>query len=292
MEPSEVQRAVDAGRSTASALGLPVDDAVVIHNSNRIAVRLSPCEVLARIGPTAHQAGSELEVEVARRLAQIDCPVGELEPRVEPRVYLRDGFVVTLWTYYEPATSQEHPASDYADALERLHVGMRKVDVNTPHFTDRLMEAQRLVSNRDLTPALADADRALLVNTLRGVGRTISDRGAAEQLLHGEPHPGNLLSTKNGPLFIDLETCCRGPIEFDVAHVPEEASELYPNIDQEVVRECRLLVLAMVAAWRFEPGDQLPNRQRAVRVLLSALREGPPWPTLGVIGRRMALSGD
>ena len=292
MEPSEVQRAVDAGRSTASALGLPVDDAVVIHNSNRIAVRLSPCEVLARIGPTAHQAGSELEVEVARRLAQTDSPVGELEPRVEPRVYLRDGFVVTLWTYYEPATSQDHPASDYADALERLHVGMRKVDVTTPHFTDRLTEAQRLVSSRELTPALADADRALLVNTLRGVGRTIRDRGAAEQLLHGEPHPGNLLSTKNGPLFIDLETCCRGPIEFDVAHVPEEASELYPNIDQELVRECRLLVLAMVAAWRFEPGDQLPNRQRAVRVLLSALREGPPWPTLGVIGRRMALSGD
>ena len=25
-----------------------------------------------------------------------------LEPRVEPRVYERDGFVVTLWTYYEP----------------------------------------------------------------------------------------------------------------------------------------------------------------------------------------------
>jgi thiamine kinase-like enzyme len=205
---------------------------------------------------------------------------------------MRDGFVVTLWTYYEPATSQEHPASDYADALARLHIGMRQVDFTTPHFTDRLTEAQRLVSSRDLTPALADADRELLVNTLRGVGRTIGDRGAAEQLLHGEPHPGNLLSTKSGRLFIDLETCCRGPIEFDVAHVPEEASELYPDVDQELVRECRLLVLAMVAAWRFEPGDQLPNRQRAVRVLLRALREGPPWPTLGVIGRRMALSGD
>ena len=22
-----------------------------------------------------------------------------------------------------------------------------------------------------------------------------------------------------GPLFIDLETCCRGPVEFDLAHV-------------------------------------------------------------------------
>ena len=292
MEPSEVQRAVEAGRSTASALGLPVDDTVVIHNSNRIAVRLSPCDVLARIGPSAHQGGSELEVQVARRLAEAGSPVGELEPRVEPRVYMRDGFVVTLWTYYEPLTSQEHRPSDYADALERLHVGMRKVDFTTPHFTDRVTEAQRLVASRDLTPALADPDRALLLKTLRGVRRTIGDRGAAEQLLHGEPHPGNLLSTKAGLLFIDLETCCRGPVEFDVAHVPNEVSERYPDVDQELVRECRLLVIAMVAAWRFEQGDQLPNRQRAARELLSALREGPPWPTLGVIGRRIALSGD
>ena len=55
MEPREVQRAVEAARSAASALGLRVDDAVVVHNSNRIAVRLSPCDVLARVAPLAYQ---------------------------------------------------------------------------------------------------------------------------------------------------------------------------------------------------------------------------------------------
>ena len=84
MEPSEVQRALEAGRSTASALGLRVDDGVVVHNSNRIAVRLTPCDVLARVAPVAHQAGAEFEVEVGRRLAEAGCPVEELEPRVEP----------------------------------------------------------------------------------------------------------------------------------------------------------------------------------------------------------------
>jgi hypothetical protein len=38
---------------------------------------------------------------------------------------------------------------------------MRKLDVTTPHFTDRVAEAQQLVASRDLTPALADADREL-----------------------------------------------------------------------------------------------------------------------------------
>ena len=93
-----------AGISTVSALDLTVDDAVVLHDSNRLAVHLLPCDVLARVVDVAHQAGAEFEVEVARRLAETDSPVAELEPRVEPRVYVRDGFAVTLWTYYEPVS--------------------------------------------------------------------------------------------------------------------------------------------------------------------------------------------
>ena len=255
-------------------------------NSNKLAVRLLPCDVLARVAPLAQQV-AQFEVELAQRLAETESPVAALEPRVEPRVYERDGFVVTLWTYYEPVTPREVSPADYANALERLHAGMRKLDVTTPHFTDRVAEAQQLVASRDHTPALADADRELLSSTLRSLRRAIGDRGAAEQLLHGEPHPGNVLSTKNGPLFIDLETCCRGPIEFDLAHVPEEVSERYPDADQELLGECRGLVLAMVAAWRWDAGDQFPNGQRAARELVSALRKGPPWPTLDVVMRRL-----
>jgi hypothetical protein len=272
--------------SIASSLGLPVDDAIVLHDSNKLAVRLLPCDVLARVAYVAHQV-AQFEVELAQRLAETESPVAALEPRVEPRVYEFDGFVVTLWTYYEPVPPQVLSPADYANALERLHAGMRKLEVTTPHFTDRVAEAQQLVASSDRTPALADADRELVSSTLRSLARAIGDRGAAEQLLHGEPHPGNVLRTQNGLRFIDLETCCRGPVEFDLAHVPEEVSERYPDADPELLRECRILVLAMVAAWRWDPGDQLPNGQRAARELVSALRQGPPWPTLDVVMRRL-----
>ncbi len=96
----------------------------------------------------------------------------------------------------------------------------------------------------------------------------IAGRGTARQLLHGEPHPGNVLTTKNGLLFIDLETCCRGPVEFDLAHAPEEVSEHYLDVDQDLLRDCRILVLAMITTWRWEKGDQLPHgRQLAVQWL-------------------------
>ena len=196
--------------STASALDLTIGDAIVLHDSNKLALRLLPCDVLARVAPVAHQV-AQFEVDLAQRLTETESPVAALEPRVEPRVYARDGFVVTLWTYYEPLSPREVSPADYANALERLHDGMRKIDVTTPHFTDRVAEAQQLVAGRDRTPALADADRELLSHTLRNLRRAIGDRGAVEQLLHGEPHQGNVLRTKNGPLFIDLETCCRAP---------------------------------------------------------------------------------
>jgi thiamine kinase-like enzyme len=149
---------------------------------------------------------------------------------------------------------------------------MRTFDIPAPHNTDRVEQAQQLVASRDRTPALADADRELLGGTLRSLRRGIGDRGAAEQLLHGEPHPGNVLTTKNGLLFIDLETCCRGPVEFDLAHAPEEVSEHYPGINQDLLRECRLLVLAMITAWRWDRDDQLPNGRQLGTEWLSQIR--------------------
>src|SRR6185437_4255676 len=282
---SEIQRALAAAMSIASALGLPADDVIVLHNSNKLTVRLLPWDIVARVAPVAHQV-AQFEVELARRLAETQSPVAALDPRAEPRVYERDGFAVTLWTYYEPVAPREVSPADYAHALERLHAGMRQLDVPTPHFTDRVEEAQGLVESSNLTPDLADADRELLSTALRSLRRAVVDRGGAEQILHGEPHPGNVLSTKSGPLFIDWETCCRGPVEFDLAHVPEDVSERYAGANEDLMMECRGLVLAMVAAWRWDLGDQFPDRQRAAHALLSALRLGPPWPPLdAVMGR-------
>ena len=268
MQASEASRAIAAAMSVASSRGLAADDAIVLHDSNKLTVRLLPCDVLARVAPAAHQV-ARFEVELARRLAGSGGPVAALE---DPRVHERDGFVVTLWTYYEPAVPRRVPPADYARALSRLHAGLRTVGIPAPHFTDRVEQAQQLVASRDRTPALAEADRELLGDTLRSLRRVISGRGGAEQLLHGEPHPGNVLATKNGLLFIDLETCCRGPIEFDLAHAPEEVSEHYPGVDHDLLRECRILVLAMITTWRWDRGDQLPNGRQLGTQWLSQIR--------------------
>lgn len=285
MEMSNVTRAMAAATSVAASLGLPVSGAIVLHNSNKLALRLTPCNVFARVAPVGQEV-AQFEVELSQRLAEVGCPVCPLDPRADPRVYTRDGFAVTLWTYYEPVTPHISPV-DYAKALELLHVGMRKVDVPSPRFTDRITEAEEVVADPDRSPELADADRVFLSGRLASLRRAIEERGAVEQLLHGEPHPGNVLSTKNGPLFIDLETCCHGPVEFDLAHVPEAVCEHYPNVDQGLLDECRQLLLAMVAAWRWELGDEFPVGRLFGEEFLRVLHDGPPWPTLDTMNKRL-----
>jgi thiamine kinase-like enzyme len=173
--------------------------------------------------------------------------------------------------------SRTLPPAEYAQALERLHAGLRQVDVTTPHFMDRVATTQRDVASRDATPDLVESDRALLADTLRDLRRSIINRRAPEQLLHGEPHPWNVLDTKIGPLFIDFENTARGPVEYDVAWVPNEVSERYPDADQDLLGECRGVVLAIVATHRWSRDDEHPSGRQSGVAFLNALRDGPPW---------------
>ncbi len=260
MEPLQLRRAVEAGRATAAGLGLRADDVSVIHDSDRVALRLEPCGVLARVAPLAQLGEAEFEVEVAQRLARVDAPVAGLDPRAEGRVHLRDAFAVTLWTYYEPVGAEIAPA-DYADVLLRHHAALRRVDGEAPHFTDRVAVALTEVRDRERSPELPEPDRELLTGTLEGLSAAIGEGAAGEQLLHGEPHPGNVLNSVGGPLLVDLATCCRGPVEFDLAHAPEEVGRRYAGADQDLLRRCRALTWALFAAWRWRRNDHMPERE-------------------------------
>ena len=221
MQAAERRRAVAAAMSTASAAGLAVDNAVVLNDSNRLVVRLTPCDTVVRVTPITHHAGhhmsAEREVELVKRLAQTGSPVAGLDARVEPRVFARDGFKISMWTYFESAESRVLVPADYAQALERLHAGLRQIDFTAPHVLDRVAAVQQDVASRDITPGLADTDRAVLASTLRDLKRSIVNRRIPGQLLHGEAHRWNVLNTTNGLLFMDFENTAYGPVEYDLA---------------------------------------------------------------------------
>jgi Ser/Thr protein kinase RdoA (MazF antagonist) len=139
---------------------------------------------------------------------------------------------------------------------------------------------QQDVASRDITPGLADADRAVLASMLRDLKRPVVSRRVPGQLLHGEPHRWNVLSTTDGLLFTDFENTACGPVEYDLAWVPEVVSDRYRDAERALVGECRGLVLAMVAAYRWRRDDQHPGGRQSGVALLNVLRDGPPWPAV------------
>lgn len=269
-----------AATSIASAAGLAVDGAVVLNDSNRLVVRLTPCDVVARVASTQHPFSSEREVQVVRRLARTDAPVGPLAAGLEPRVFEVDGFRVSLWTWLEPRVPMRplSPPAEYGRALERLHAGLREIEVATPHVRDRVAEVARDLTDLDVTPDLPDADRELLLDAVHRLTGSILDRGLPDQLLHGEPHPGNVLDTEDGLRFVDFENAAHGPVEYDLAWVPKDVRAHYPPIDEALLDDCRGLVLTIIAAYRWRRDDEHPSGRDGGVAFLDAVRRGPPWP--------------
>lgn len=294
MHTSDLRLAVSAALSTAAALDLTADDAIVLNDSNRVVLRLMPCDVVVRVARIAfqaigtyshwadYQARAETEIELVRQLAGTGSPVALLDPRVAPRLYVRDGFAIGMWAYFEPVESDLAPA-DYAHAVERLHSGMHQIDLVPPHFMERVADTQRWIARHDITPELTDADRRLLADTLENLSQAIVDGDAAEQVLHGEPHQWNVLNTRHGPLFIDFENCVRGPVEFDLAWAPGEVGDRYPNVDQALLDKCRGLMLAIVAAHFWRPDSEHPNSTHGRAEFLEGVRAGPPWPPIDAL---------
>lgn len=280
MEAAEVRRAVAAARATADGLGLAVDDASVISDSNRLVLRLLPCDVVARVASTTHFTDAAREVDLVARLGATGSPVAPLDPRVEPQVVEQDGFEITLWAHLDADPDHALPPADYVQALQHLHAGLRQIDLIAPHCMDRVVAVRRDVVDREATPDLTDVDRALLAATLRDRRQAILDRRAPEQLLHGEPHPWNVLATDDGLFFIDFENAALGPVEYDLAWVPEAVSERYGDVDRSLLEDCRGIVLAIIATHRWHRDDQHPSGRTSGVAFLDALRQGPPWPAL------------
>ena len=77
-----------------------MEDVVVVQNSNTLSLRLLPCDVFARTAVVGQEVAA-FEVLVAQSLGAVSAPIASLDPRVEARVYERDDFAVTYWTYYD-----------------------------------------------------------------------------------------------------------------------------------------------------------------------------------------------
>ena len=287
MQASEVPRAVAAAMSTASALDLAVDDAIVL--------RLEParpppdCRATSSPGsrPLAHQASAEIEVEVAqaargRRTARWL----RFEPRVEPRVYVRDGFEIAHVDLLRTCAVSRAPAS-------RLRARARAPACRPA--ADRCHDAAlhgssrgdpTVVASRDVTPELADADRELLADTLRSLRRSIVDRRRRRAAAARRAAPVERAQHEERAALHRLRELLPAG----------RSSTTSPGCPKRSASAIRTLIKTWSASagascWRSSQrtaGVETTNTRAVDRRAewLSAFREGPPWPALDLMNSR------
>jgi Ser/Thr protein kinase RdoA (MazF antagonist) len=134
-------------------------------------------------------------------------------------------------------------------SLRRLHEALAACDLRLPTFRVELARARGALSDDRRVGALAPVDRAFLRMAFDDLLDHLDRQVVAERALHGEPHGGNSLWTRAGLRWIDFESACRGPLEWDLAFLPDDAREAFPDTDVRFLELLRLLNSARVATW-------------------------------------------
>ena len=193
--------------------------------------------IFARVAPAGHKTAA-LEVELLDDSQTMASPVATLDARVESRVYADDGFAVTSG----PTTQGGRFAIPTGRVPGRARPGStsrcEKVEVTTPHFTDRVAEAQRLVANPGRTPALAPADRTAPKHALR--------KSATRSTSVARPSRCCTASHTRATSSAPRTACCSSTSRTLVAvrssstsPTSRQVGEFYPGIDQALFEECR-----------------------------------------------------
>jgi hypothetical protein len=203
---SAVAAAVAVGR----AHGLRCERPVILRDAWHVLVHLAPDPVVARVssgipfpeGPRPDDVIRELHV--ARHAARSGAPVIPPADEVDAGPHHQGGHIVTFWRYVSPLGEVDPRAA--GRGLRLIHDAL--LDYDGP----RLPPAGH---GEEVDEMLASIDGSSDVELLRKLAsRQASVDG---QALHGDAHLDNVLPSREGTFWHDLESACRGPREYDLA---------------------------------------------------------------------------
>ena len=241
--------ALDAATQVAFRHGWE-DELEVLQCSNNVVVRGGA--LVFKVSTDFDKAARE--VGVAAHAAGRGGPV--LRPLGEPAH--EQGFAVSVWPYCQPGPAPRDPDRDAASALVELHAAMHGVPLTLPTLRDRFAASASSLDARVAASVVSEHDRRVLHRALR----IVSAESAGTAVVHAEPHDRNRLIRDGATVYIDLEAVCTGPVEWDLAYLPDDpVATVWPDHDAELRSTLQLGVSACVAiaCWRHvsaRPGDE------------------------------------
>ena len=248
-------RAIEAAVRVAEDFGLRIDEPVPLRSTNNIVAWLRPAPIVAKVRRRS-DAGFRRERQIASALSARGAPVVPPAHEMPAIVHSHDGFDITFWRYCPQPSDSDIEGARIATALQRLHAAYAEISgelhANLPSYMAELDAVSDLLRDAGRLAELPDADRHVLRDAfdhLRTRMRVLSP-GAAHVVIHGSPHPFNILIVDGEPRFIDFETTCFGPLEWDLAHTAPDTEAHYAGVvNAQLLRLCRDMVSVKTAAW-------------------------------------------
>jgi Ser/Thr protein kinase RdoA (MazF antagonist) len=247
---------VSAAVRVAAVVGYVTDDPSVVQESNNFVVWLRPHPIIAKVGRLDDSEEALLrEHAVATWLAAHGATIAPPVTGIEPTRDERTGFLVTLWQRFEHQNEREPEETDVGRSLRELHDDLANYEGKLPSFQVGLRRARTALDVDGLMAALPRDDRSMLRRAIDQLSSELDTHDYVERPLHGEPHGANLLVTSEGLRWIDLEDVCIGPLEWDLAFLPDDALGVFRRVDNELLGLLRVLNDARVATWCWVRAD-------------------------------------
>ena len=262
--------AIEAAVKVATAFGVQVKEPVPLRSTNNTVVWLRPTRVVAKIGVGRHRRLAD-ELQVALELSVLGGPAAAPASEIPQLVHRRDGFEITFWRYYpQPPGGLTISSLHLAGALRRLHASLEAISPGTrarlPSFLEELGAVRVLLTDASRLELLSERDRLLLLHAFDRLAAELQTtmRSSLQRLIHGSPHRRNVLLADGEPRFIDFETVCVGPIEWDLAHLgPEVALDYGEALNKRLERACRDMTSVKTAAWCWADANRGDLRDHA-----------------------------
>ena len=212
------QRAITIARSIAGRYGITCDRPTILQDSNHTVIHLASAPVVAKVGTSPEETSLTDEVAVAQFLVSRNAPVVPPSEILPPGPHLEAGLEVTFWEYC-PHESREPAPAVLGQSLRLLHEAL--IDCPVPlRAWDRFDGVEQVLYNPSALQALSADDRAFLRRRYVELVSAIATFHTTFRPIHGEPHAANLLMSVHGPRWIDFESACLGPQEWDLTVLP------------------------------------------------------------------------
>jgi Ser/Thr protein kinase RdoA (MazF antagonist) len=268
-----VRADITAAVEVAAGFGVASTDPKLIQETNNTVVWLRPHAVVAKVAtrPDA-MTGLWLEHAIALELTAVGGEIAAPLPAAAPVAHQETGFVVTLWERLDGVDQAQVDAGELLRSLGRLHDVLADTTHPLPSFRSSLMRARRALDDDSFMGPLPPADRAFLRDTFDQGLSVLGGTATSEHRLHGEPHEANRLVTSAGLRWIDFESCCVGPLEWDLAFQPRDVDALMIDVDHALLALLRRLNSVRVATWCLAQ-SRFPGMRRHGELHLALLRD-------------------